>query len=81
MVQYDALCAHPAEETRRIYEFLGLEFDEAYLNFPKRPDQYVDRGGIRAELALEYRAHVRRRDQKRILKHTQEFSEWHWLVK
>ncbi|GAB4524015.1 MAG: hypothetical protein Fur0018_07260 [Anaerolineales bacterium] len=81
LVQYDALCAHPVEETRRIYEFLGLEFDESYLNFPKRPDQYVDRGGIRTELALEYRAHMRRGDQKRVLRNTQEFSEWHWLVK
>lgn len=78
LVQYDALCARPVEETRRIYEFLGLAFDEIYLTFPERPDQYVDRGGIRAELALEYRAHIGRRDQMRILRNTKEFSEWHW---
>lgn len=80
LVQFDALCANPVGETRRIYDFLGLSFDESYLSFPKQPDQYVDRGGIRAELAVEYQAHVSRRDQKRILRWTAEFAEWHWQM-
>lgn len=81
LISHEKLCLSPLEETQKIYDFLGLEFKAAYLDFRKTPDPYVNRGGIRADLIHEYRQGLSSRDQNYLLKHTKAFSAWHWVEK
>jgi hypothetical protein len=78
LVRHEELCTNPKVETQRIYEFLGLEFKEAYLTLPTVPDPYVNRGGILTDFIYEYRQGLSKRNQRYLLKKTKEFSEWHW---
>lgn len=79
LVQYEALCLNPIQETRKIYDFLGLDFDPSFLDFPTRPDPYVDRGGIRPELIDAYRTEMPKWQQLLILWKTRRVRQWHWL--
>ena len=79
LVSHDKLCINPSEETRRIYDFLGLQFKEEYIKLPTTPDPYVNRGGIVKEMVYEYKDGLSRNAQDYILKGTKAFSEWHWL--
>ena len=78
LVQYESLCLHPQAETRRIYDFLGLEYKDEYLAMPTVPDPYVDRGGILTDLIYEYRQGISWWEEKFILWKTRRFAQWHW---
>ena len=78
LVQYESLCLNQEDETRKIYDFLNLDFDKSFLQFPTRPNLYVDRGGIRKDLINEYRGNLPRWKEKAILRRTRSAAAWHW---
>jgi hypothetical protein len=78
LVSHDNLCTHPKGETQRIYDFLGLAFEDEYIKLPTTPDPYVDRGGIIPDLIYEYRKGLSKTDQDTLIDRTKEFAEWHW---
>jgi hypothetical protein len=79
LIRYEALCTNPKGETRKIFDFLGLEYQDEYLAFPTTPDPYVNRGGILTNLVDEYKGGLSSKTQDFLLYETREFSEWHWL--
>jgi len=78
LVQFEQLCTNPSEEAQRIYNFLGLAFQESYLALSETSNQYVARNGISVDVVGEYRSHLSRWEQRYILLATQAFTGWHW---
>jgi len=77
LVRYERLCLQPESEARRIFDFLGLEFDLAYLDLPRRADDYVN-PRIDTRAIAGYADHLTLDQQRDILRRTAEFSCWHW---
>ncbi len=78
LVRYERLCVNPQQEAERIFDFLGLEFDPAYLSLSRRADEYVSLG-INTQAISAYSAQLSPAEQQEILTRTREFSDWHWL--
>ncbi len=77
LVRYERLCLYPEQEARRIFDFLGLEFDPGYLSLSQRADDYVA-GHISTTAIHAYAEHLTSAQQRQILARTGEFSCWHW---
>jgi len=78
LVQHEQLCTNPLKETKRIFDFLGLAFEDEYVYLPQTDNPYVARGGISVDVVREYQSGLPRRFQNELLEKTKEFSFWHW---
>ena len=78
LVRHEQFCTEPECESRRIYDFLGLEFRPEYILLAESTNPYVNRGGIAAETIHEYRGNITAEAEDYILEQTAEFACWHW---
>jgi SAM-dependent methyltransferase len=77
LVRHEDLSLRPEEEGRRIFSFLGLEFDPAYVSFQPR-FRNVRGGGVTSAFVLEYREHLTAGECEQILASTSDFADWWW---
>jgi len=81
LVRHEQLCTEPVRESRRIYDFLGLEFRPEYILLQESAyNTYIYRsgGGISPETIHEYRGNITAEVEDYILEQTSEFACWHW---
>ena len=78
LMRHELLCTEPKREGKRIFDFLGLEFQKDYLSLPNTGYLYVQRGGITDEVVSEYQANLSLSQQEYLISNTEEFSYWHW---
>lgn len=81
LVRHENLCKEPESESRRIYDFLGLEFYPEYILLKESAyNTYIYRSssGITPETIHEYRGNITVEVEKYIIEKTAEFSCWHW---
>lgn len=79
LVQYEALCRNKKLLAKNIFKFLGLEFNESYLDFtngPKYPNVYGQ--GVSSQYLTEYRKYLNDDISKEVLDHAKDFREWFW---
>jgi hypothetical protein len=77
LVHHEDLSLHPADEGRRIFSFLGLDFDRSYVSFSPR-FQNVRGEGVTSAFVLEYRDHLTEGECEQILQATSAYSDWWW---
>jgi len=77
LVRHEDLSLHPEEEGRRIFSFLGLDFDPSYVTFSPR-FQNVRGAGVTSAFVLEYRDHLTQGECEQILQATSACAEWRW---
>jgi SAM-dependent methyltransferase len=77
LVRHEDLSLHPEEEARRIFSFLGLDFDPAYLSFAPR-FRNVRGEGVTSAFVLEYRDHLTAGECEQILEATAGCADWWW---
>lgn len=77
LVRHEDLSLRPEEEARRVFSFLGLEFDPAYVSFSPR-FRNVRGEGVTSAFVLEYRDHLTPGECEQILAATADYSEWWW---
>jgi hypothetical protein len=77
LVRHEDLSLRPEEEGRRIFSFLGLDFDPAYASFSPR-FQNVRGEGVSSAFVLEYRDHLTREECEQILQATAACGPWRW---
>ena len=78
LVQHESFSLDPAGEGRRVFEFLGLDFDPAYLEFEPRYRANVFGTGVSAAFVTEYRDHLTPDECAEILAATREHAAWRW---
>jgi hypothetical protein len=81
LVQYEDLCLNPHTEAEKIFNFLGFDFDQSYLNFgtsQKIKFGHVYGTTISAKHLTEYQQHLDEKMCEFILLKTAEFKDWHW---
>jgi len=77
LVRHEDLSLRPEDEGRRIFSFLGLEFDPSYVSFSPR-FQNVRGAGVTSAFVLEYRDHLTAGECEEILQATAACSDWWW---
>lgn len=77
VVQHEALSTSPGPTGAAVYEFVGLTWDDGYLDFDPRY-RNVRGGGMVPGFIVEYRDHLIAGEQDRILEVTEEFAAWRW---
>jgi Sulfotransferase family len=77
LIRYEVFCEDPRRWAVEMFHFLGMEFDDSFLEFhPRFPNvyghtptgQYID----------DYRRHFSDEVCERILALTKRFRDWHW---
>lgn len=77
LVHYESLSLAPERESRRFFDFVGLDYEPEYLSFdPAFPN--VRGTTISADYISEYAQHLPAEVQERILELTVEFEDWWW---
>jgi hypothetical protein len=77
LVRHEDLSLHPEEEGRRVFGFLGLDFDPAYLSFEPR-FRNVRGEAVTSAFVVEYREHLSTEECARIRRATVDQAEWWW---
>ncbi len=77
LVRHEELSLHPAQEVARVFSFLGLDFDPAYLSFSPR-FRNVRGEGMTSAFVLEYRDHLTAGECEQILAATAGCADWWW---
>jgi Sulfotransferase family len=72
--QFETLCQHPEEAMRAIFEFIGMDFDPAYLSF--NSEHFVYGNTVSVDYLCAYRQHLSDATCREILHRTGEFSQW-----
>ncbi|MDT9188906.1 MAG: sulfotransferase [Limnospira sp. PMC 894.15] len=78
LVQHERLCCCPVEESKKIFDFIGFDFDPAYLSFLDKRYSNVHESQISEKYITEYRQHFSEKICHQILMHTAEFKDWFW---
>jgi len=77
LVRYEAFCTDPESWARRVFRFLGMEFNESFLEFhPRFPNVYGHTPT--AHYIDDYRGHFSDEVGETILALTKRFRDWHW---
>lgn len=74
--QFEKLCFSPQKELRGIFEFLGYEFENRFLNFES--EHFVYGNTVSEDYVFAYRQRLSDGICERILDATAEFKEWHF---
>ncbi|MFO7551193.1 MAG: sulfotransferase [Haliea sp.] len=74
--QFEKLCFSPQEELRKIFDFLGFEFNASFLNFES--EHFVYGNTVSEDYVFAYRQRLSDRICQRILKATSKFEQWHF---
>jgi tetratricopeptide (TPR) repeat protein len=78
LVQYEKLCLNRVEESRKIFEFLELDFEESYLSFQEPRYEHVYGSEISTQYLTEYKENLPDYICQEILKVTEEYKDWLW---
>lgn len=77
LVQYEQLCLAPRREARRIYDFLELDFDDAYVALPGLVAKHNNvHGAISDDFVFEYRQKLSQSDQALLLRKLAKYRQW-----
>ena len=80
VIQYETLCTDPKSMAKRIFDFINLSFDDAFLNFNDKNRNFKNVYGktISSQYLEEYKNHFSEEICQSILQETKEFSHWAW---
>ena len=78
LVKYENLCLNKAHETKRIFDFLRLEFDQSFLNFNEVRYRHVHGNSISNQYLTEYQQYLPNYILEDILKLTHNYQDWLW---
>lgn len=76
IVQYEELCVDQLETSKKIFAHLGLDFDEAMLNFENKRYDLAYGDQIKTSYIHEYREKMPMDVQRRVLDDFADFSDW-----
>ncbi len=78
LIKYEELCLNPKNEVKKIFDFVGLEFQKSYLdlNNPKYKNIYGSQ--ISSQYLIEYQDNLPAYICEEILELTSEYSEFLW---
>ncbi|MEM1113458.1 MAG: sulfotransferase [Pseudomonadota bacterium] len=74
--RFELLCLSPATQTKRIFDFLGLEFSEAYLSFDS--EHFVYGNEVSSQYLTPYQHVLSKAICDDILEATEQFADWHF---
>ena len=77
LLRHEDLSLRPTEAAGRLFEFLGLDLLEEYLEFSPR-FRNVRGGEIVSSYVVEYRDELSTEEQEAILTATEDFADWVW---
>lgn len=77
VVQYEALCVDPQTWSQRIFDFIGMDYDEGFQEFdPKWPNVYGS--SVSRRFLCEYQDGFPAEVCERILRDTRELADFRW---
>ncbi|GEM_PF-718760 len=77
VIQYEDLCLRPQEYVQKVCDFLGIDFEERFLNFESTfPNVYGKQ--VSSDYMFEYREHLSKEHQEMILARLQCSEAWFW---
>ncbi|MDJ0554513.1 MAG: sulfotransferase [Microcoleaceae cyanobacterium MO_207.B10] len=81
LIRYEELCLDQKTQVKKIFNFLGLEFQESYLTFNHPKYKNVYGGKISTQYLTEYKGSLPEYICEEILELTSEYSDWLWFEK
>ncbi|MCL2928562.1 MAG: aminotransferase class I/II-fold pyridoxal phosphate-dependent enzyme, partial [Trichodesmium sp. MAG_R01] len=78
LIKYEELCLDQKTEVKKIFDFLGREFQESYLTFNNPKYNNVYGGDISTQYLTEYKGNLPEYICEEILELTSEYSDWLW---
>ena len=78
LIKYEELCLDQKNEVKKIFDFLGLEFQESYLTFNNPKYNNVYGREISGQYLTEYKGNLPEYICEEILELTSEYSDWLW---
>jgi hypothetical protein len=79
LVQYENLCLNPVEQGKKIFQFLGLNFEDSYLHFQNVRYQHVYGNNVSTQYLKEYQENLPEYICQETLTKMQEYKDWFWL--
>ncbi len=82
LIQYESLCISPVDNARKIFEFIGLEFDNSYLHFQEESKKFdnVYNDTVSSSYINEYKDKFSQETCTKILDKTAEFQDWFFNI-
>lgn len=77
VVQYESLCVNPIVEAERMLTFIGLDFDETFVQFVN-PNKNIHQKTISSDYITEYRTHISDETSNEIILRLKKFKDWFW---
>jgi hypothetical protein len=78
LIRYEELCLNQETETRKIFDFMDLEFHEEYLVLNNAKYKNVYGNKISSQYLKEYQGNLPEEICEEILALTSEYSDWVW---
>ncbi|WP_019505377.1 sulfotransferase [Pleurocapsa sp. PCC 7319] len=80
LVQYESLCTNPEAETKKIFDFIELDFDKDYLTFHNKDSRYTPCHGqtVSTDYLEKYKNELPEKIQKKMLQITKNYKNWFW---
>ena len=75
VVQYESLCENPMVETQRLMEFIGFDFDPAFVRFAN-PQQNIRENNVSSKFMYEYKNQFSDETCSTITSQLREFKAW-----
>lgn len=81
LVQYEHLCINQEVEAKKIFDFLGFDFEKSYLSFRNKDPRYHPCRGedVSIHYLTEYKENLSNESCEKILFMTQKFQDWWYL--
>ena len=77
VVQYESLCETPIIESKRIMTMIGLDFDQAFVQFVS-PLKNIHEKNVSSKFMFEYKNHFGDKECSLIKSRLREFKTWFW---
>ncbi|MEO0927719.1 MAG: sulfotransferase [Cyanobacteria bacterium J06643_13] len=80
LVNYESLCLDKEQQSKKIFDFMGLDFDPNYLTFQNKDDRHTPCHGneVSTEFLDEYKQYLSQSTQQKMLAITKNYKDWFW---
>ena len=80
LVQYESLCVAREAESKKIFDFIGLDFDSSYLSFQNKDSRHTPCHGreVSTEYLDKYKGNISEATQQKMLDITKNYKDWFW---
>lgn len=78
LIKYEELCLHRQKISKKIFDFLGLEFEPSYLSFENVRYSHVHGQQISKKYLTEYKDQLPESICNEIIEYMKDYKDWFW---